>query len=71
MGERIMNSIEMAQFEYFLAESFREGNMFRELRLSEQEIKHLKKKYPRAILKQIKVYENLDDRVWYEVSFSI
>lgn len=65
-----MNSSEIAKFEYFLAKSFREGNMLRELRLSDQEIEHLQEKYPRAILQQIKAQDNLDGRVWYEVSFS-
>jgi len=71
MGERFMKSTEITKFEYFLAESFREGNMLRELRLSDQEIEHLKKKYPRAILNKIATQDNSEDRVWYEVSFSV
>jgi hypothetical protein len=70
MGERIVNN-DMAKFESFLAESFQEGNMSRELRLSDQEIEHLKKKYPRAMLNKVTVQDHSDDRVWYEVSFSV
>jgi len=65
-----MNSIEIEKFECFLEDSFREGNMLRELRLSEQEIEFLSKKYPRANLKKIKANDNSDEKVWYEVSFS-
>lgn len=66
-----MNNTEMTQFEYFLAESFKEGNMLRELRLSDQEIEHLKAKYPRAMLNKMATQDNSGDRVWYEVSFSV
>jgi hypothetical protein len=66
-----LNNIDMEKFEYFLADSFREGNTLRELRLSDQEIDHLKKTYPRALLNQITVQDSSDDRVWYEVSFSL
>ena len=66
-----MNNIDMAKFESFLAESFREGNLFRELRLSDQEIKHLKNKYPRARFNKITTQDDSEDRIWYEVSFAL
>ena len=66
-----MNNFDMTKFESFLAESFREGNLFRELRLSDQEIEHLKNNYPRARFNKITTQDDSEDRIWYEVSFSL
>jgi len=66
-----VNTREIKNFECFLADSFKEGNMLRELRLSEKEIEYLKKKYPRAALRELAATQDQsDERVWYEVGFS-
>lgn len=65
-----MNTCDIKNFECFLTDSFKEGNLFRELRLSAQEIEYIKKKYPRATMTKIVVPDHLSDRDWYEVRFS-
>lgn len=67
-----MNTNDLKNFECFLADSFKEGNLFRELRLSEKEIEYLKEKYPRAALRELAATQDQsDERMWYEVSFSV
>lgn len=65
-----MNSVEIKDLECFLTDSFREGNLYRELRLSAKEIEYIKKKYPRAALTRIEALDHANDRNWYEVRFS-
>ncbi len=65
-----MNTTEIKNFECFLTDSFKEGNLFRELRLSAPEIEYIKKKYPRVALTKIAVPDHSNDREWYEVRFS-
>lgn len=65
-----MDRVEPLKFENFLADSFKDGNMLRELRLSNKEIEYIKDKYPQAVIKRIMTDDNKDGRIWYELSFS-
>jgi hypothetical protein len=64
-----VNTNEIKNFECFLTDSFKEGNLYRELRLSAKEIEYIKKKYPRAALTRIEAPDHSDERDWYEVRF--
>lgn len=63
-----INEIEI--FEKFLEDSFKDIIEIRELRLSIEEIKHLKKLYPKASVNQIHEDDFSDGKVWMEVRFS-
>lgn len=64
-----MISKEIEQFEVFLADSFNEGTISRELRLSNKEIQFLKTKYPGVIFNKLVTQEYSDAKAWYEVKF--
>lgn len=56
------------RFEDFLVDSFGDGVMVRELRLSNVEVEYVLKKYPQASLKKALTPEYSDGKHWYEVS---
>ena len=62
-----MTGNKQEQFEFFVADSFADGVMLRELRLSNEEREYLQDKYPKASLKQILSPEYVDGKAWYEV----
>lgn len=62
-----MTNTELENLEAFLAESFADGIMLRELRLSPEERKYLQDRYPRASLKKIFNPDYADGKAWYEV----
>lgn len=59
-----------SKFEQFLSDSFKEGISFRELRLSEKEVSHLKSHYPSAIIKRTSEVNDALKKSWYEVHLS-
>ncbi|MYL50844.1 hypothetical protein GLV98_15220 [Halobacillus litoralis] len=59
-----------SEFEQFLSESFKEGISFRELRLSEKEVSHLKSQYPSAIIRRTSEVNDALKKSWYEVHLS-
>ncbi|GEN53264.1 hypothetical protein [Halobacillus faecis] len=59
-----------SEFEQFLSESFKEGISFRELRLSEKEVSHLKSHYPAAIIRRTSEVNDALKKSWYEVHLS-
>ncbi|HHV17079.1 MAG TPA: hypothetical protein GXX58_11030 [Gelria sp.] len=62
-----MTNDKREQFEVFLAESFTDGVMLKELRLSNEERDYLQNRYPKANLKRILSPEYADGKAWYEV----
>jgi len=63
----IMTGDKQKQFEFFVAKSFENGVMLRELRLSNEEREFLLNRYPKANLKLILSPEYADGKAWYEV----
>lgn len=63
-----MKSDTKKKFDKFLMDSFSEGIYCRELRLSNEEIEYLKKKYPKASLKKFSTDEYDDGKTWWEVN---
>ncbi|WP_026573773.1 hypothetical protein [Bacillus sp. UNC438CL73TsuS30] len=59
---------EMEKFEEFLSRSFADGVNFRELRLSQDEVSLVKKRYPKANVKQCQPMESVDGKNWYEIN---
>ncbi len=59
------------QFENFLRDSFGNGVVVRELRLSDVEVEYMKANYPMASLRKTGEQESTDGRYWYEISFAI
>ncbi|CDQ18589.1 hypothetical protein SAMN05192559_101798 [Halobacillus karajensis] len=55
------------EFEQFLSDSFREGISFRELRLSEKELTHLKTHFPSAVIRRTSEVHDAYRKSWYEV----
>ncbi len=62
-----MTGNKQEQFEFFVADSFADGVMLRELRLSNEEREYLQDKYPKASFKRILSPEYADGKAWYEV----
>lgn len=62
-----MKAEEVKKIEEFLQESFEDGIVFRELRLSIEEISYLRKEYPRFNLNEMHDIECSDGKVWMEV----
>ncbi|WP_054696383.1 hypothetical protein [Syntrophomonas palmitatica] len=62
-----MTSREREQLEIFLTESFTNGNMVRELRLSAEEKTFLLDRFPKASLKRMDCAVLADGKEWYEV----
>jgi hypothetical protein len=60
----------MEKFKEFLQESFGDGILFRELRLSNEELAYVKEKFPRARITKSHANEQLDGKAWYEISLS-
>lgn len=58
------------QFENFLRDSFGNGVVVRELRLSDAEVEYMRANYPAATLQRTGVQESTDGRYWYEITFS-
>jgi hypothetical protein len=63
-----MTQDEVKRFEKFLAESFCDGITTRELRLSSQELAHLQKILPQALLSKIISSEDTGDKTWFDVT---
>lgn len=63
-----MTPSEVKAFERFLSDSFEEGIRTRQLRLSEVEVALLIEQYPVASVQQFSVSDEIDGKVWYEVS---
>jgi len=63
-----MAPTEMEKFETFLAESFSDGVSFRELRLSDEEVDYLLRRYPNASVLKSTALESEDNKAWYEVN---
>lgn len=63
-----MSPSEIEKFERFLEDSFREGMYSRELRLSNEELEYIKKKYPRAILKRCETRAISEEKAWWEIN---
>lgn len=59
------NDIEV--FKKFLEESFENDIVARELRLSNEEVKYLKKIYPRASVRKMPFSKCSDGKLWFEV----
>ncbi|REJ09955.1 hypothetical protein [Halobacillus trueperi] len=59
-----------SEFDQFLSDSFKEGISFRELRLSEKEVSHLKSHYPSAIIRRTSDVNDAFKKSWYEVHLS-
>lgn len=55
-------------FDEFLSESFANDQVVRELRLSQEELMYVKKKYPNASFKVVSTEEAVNGKVWYEVN---
>ncbi|CRK82533.1 hypothetical protein [Neobacillus massiliamazoniensis] len=64
----ILNQLE--KFEEFLVNSFGDGMYTRELRLSNEEVEFVQKKYPKLNVKKCFATEASDGKCWYEVSLS-
>jgi len=62
-----MTGKEREQLEAFLTESFSDGVIARELRLSPDEKAYLKDRFPRAHLMKMAGLEPDDGKEWYEV----
>lgn len=62
-----MTNDEMKKFEVFWQESFQEGTVLRELRLSQEEKDYIEMTYLGAELKKIATQEYADQKNWYEV----
>ncbi|TAH63642.1 MAG: hypothetical protein EWM50_02005 [Gottschalkiaceae bacterium] len=58
---------EIESFEKFLADAFSDGVVFRELRLSNEEIEYFKVTYPKVSLNKIQESSCADGKVWVEV----
>lgn len=63
-----MTKDQIEEFEFFLQECFKEDSHLKELRLSDEEINHLKSKYPSAILSKMPDGECSDGKIWYKVA---
>ncbi|MFD0826697.1 hypothetical protein ACT8ZR_13620 [Neobacillus sp. M.A.Huq-85] len=63
-----MAPTEMEKLETFLAESFSDGVSFRELRLSDEEVDYLLRRYPNASVLKSTALESEDNKAWYEVN---
>ncbi|SDK66872.1 hypothetical protein [Natronincola ferrireducens] len=63
-----MTPNEIKRLEEFLEDSFGAGVYFRELRLSNEEMEYVKRKYPRAELKKCVTRECSDGKIWWEVN---
>lgn len=63
-----MTSKEIERFEDFLLDTFKDGILFKELRLSNEEIAYIKKKYPKVNLKKCEMIPSRDGKSWWEVA---
>lgn len=61
-----MVKTEVERFEDFLSNSFQEV-LCRELRLSNEELEYLKKRFPKANIERMRTDESPDDKHWYLV----
>lgn len=55
-------------FDQFLSESFANDQFVRELRLSQEELKYAKKKYPNASFQIISTKEEMDEKFWCKIN---
>ncbi|MGE5404447.1 MAG: hypothetical protein ACM3PP_05865 [Candidatus Saccharibacteria bacterium] len=65
-----MTSSESKLFREFLQDSFKDGVSSRELRLSSEELEHLRNMYPKASWKPVAHEELADGKSWFEVTVS-
>lgn len=63
-----MTSDEVERFDKFLLDSFKEGQVCRELRLSKKQAEYIKQKYPKFSLINSSKDICEDGKMWYEVS---
>ncbi|WP_010677323.1 hypothetical protein [Bacillus timonensis] len=56
-----------ARFEAFLHDSFKDGKLYRELRLSVEEVEIVKKLLPNVQIVTSQVKESSDGKSWYEI----
>ncbi|MDR7002544.1 hypothetical protein [Neobacillus niacini] len=63
-----MAPTELERFKTFLEESFSDGVSYRELRLSDEEVDYLLKRYPNASILKSPALESQDDKAWYEIN---
>ena len=59
------------QYDQFLEESFNDGKVYRELRLSLAELKYLKEKYPNAQISKSLHPKSKDGKAWYNVRLQL
>ncbi|NLY43137.1 MAG: hypothetical protein GX066_04020 [Clostridiaceae bacterium] len=62
-----MTADEIKNFENFLSKSFEDGVCYRELRLSDDEVKYIKDRYPRISLVKDTSGEESDGKAWFQV----
>ncbi|SHE94806.1 hypothetical protein [Caloramator proteoclasticus] len=55
------------KFEEFFTNSFRDGKVVRELRLSSEEVEYIRKSYPNVQISKLSGYEKNKDKNWYTV----
>lgn len=65
-----MTEDDLTHFIEFFEESFADGVLSRELRLSEEEIVLIKEKYVKAQIAPMEVEGESDYKRWYRVSFA-
>ncbi|WP_099158935.1 hypothetical protein [Virgibacillus ndiopensis] len=58
-------------FDEFLTESFNDDIHHRELRLSSNEIELVRKKYPKATIKESTSNQSVDEKKWYDVTIHL
>lgn len=62
---------EKFSFEQFLEDSFKDGRVYRQLRLSNDELNLLKQKHPNAFINKMEPSSSDDGKVWYEVKLGM
>jgi|GEM_PF-1129746 len=62
-----MTEQEAAKFDAFLRDSFSDGSTCRELRLSEEQVRYIKDKYPGISLELTADDGSPDRKLWYRV----
>ncbi|MBW5448874.1 hypothetical protein GE107_22805 [Cohnella sp. CFH 77786] len=67
MEELMQSPAEAERLERFLAESFPDGVVCRELRLAAEEVRGIKRVFPNAVLEAFSESRYADGKVWYRV----
>ncbi|WAM34193.1 hypothetical protein [Caldicellulosiruptor morganii] len=66
-----MEGDKIKKFEEFFTNSFRDGKVVRELRLSSDEVEYIKKRYPNVTVSKLSGFENNKDKNWYTVKLGL